>query len=72
MDVCLLYWWCRFTACAGIGFTIACAGGQGQIKNNTAVPAATDVWVLGANGVVGLLLSWRMCGCSEHRYAAPG
>jgi len=42
----------EFTSCAGVGFTVACAGGQGEPKNNTVIPAATDVWTLDVAGNV--------------------
>jgi hypothetical protein len=42
----------EFTACAGAGSTIVCAGGQGHNKSDTVVPFATDVWTLAADGTV--------------------
>ena len=40
----------EFTACAGIGHTIVCAGGQGHNKSDPAIPLATDVWNLDNSG----------------------
>jgi hypothetical protein len=42
----------EFTACAGTGKTIACAGGQGHNKSDTHVPAATDVWTFDTDGTL--------------------
>jgi hypothetical protein len=40
----------EFTACAGWGRTVVCAGGQGHNKSDKAVPLATDVWTLSEGG----------------------
>lgn len=42
----------EFTACAGTGRIIACAGGQGHNKSDTHVPAGTDVWTLASDGTL--------------------
>merc|ERR1712203_1036444 len=42
----------EFTACAGIGRTIACAGGQGHNKSDLEIPFATDLYVLQDDGSV--------------------